>query len=272
MRRRLSIVLLLVVLSGLAVADVVPPEPSAGCRPGTLPAVDGAEASLDGRRYWLDAPDAPADRPLPVVFVFHGFRDRAENLRRGTGFGTLARRDGFIAVFPDGHDGVRLLGTTGRGWDIGADDAVDRAFVGGLLDRLERERCVDRRRVFATGMSNGGFFSSLLGCQLADRFAAVAAVAGGMELGPCRPARPVPVLLLYGSNDAVVPPAMIRGARDWWVRANGCGDGTDTDGCRRYAGCKAPVVSCEGAQGHVWPSDAAERVWAFFTANPRVSP
>lgn len=272
MPRHLSIVLLLVVLRGLAIADAVPPEPSAGCRAGTLPVADGAEATLDGRRYWLDAPAAPADRPLPVVLVFHGFRDRAENLRRGTGFGTLARRDGFIAVFPDGHDGVRLLGTTGRGWDIGVDDAADRAFVVALLDRLERERCIDRRRVFATGMSNGGFFSSLLGCQLADRFAAVAAVAGGMELGPCRPARPVPLLFLYGSNDTVVPPPMIRGGRDWWVRVNGCGDAAETDGCRRYAQCKAPVVSCEGPQGHVWPSDAAERVWAFFTANPRVSP
>src|SRR5262249_19948339 len=141
--------------------------------------------------------------------------------------------------------------------------------VRSLLDAVERERCVDRRRVFATGMSNGGFFTNLLGCVLADRLAAIAPVAGAIPLGRCTAARPVPVLLIQGSADTVVSPAMVRAARDWWTGVDGCGAAEERDGCARYRGCTADVLYCEGPQGHVWPSDATERIWRFFQAHPR---
>ena len=262
----LSIVAALCVAVSVLAAET---QPSSGCRAGALPAADGVAGEAFGRRYLLDAPAASADTPLPLVLAFHGFRDDAAGLRRWTGLDALARREKFVAVFPDGHDGVRLLGTLGRGWDIGIDADVDRAFVEKLLDRIERERCIDRRRVYATGMSNGGFFASLLGCRLGGRLAAVGPVAGGMDLGSCTPSRPMPILLLYGTSDAVVEPELVRGARDWWVRANGCAGSATADGCQRYDACKAPVVACEGRQGHVWPTDASERLWTFFAANPR---
>lgn len=260
--------ILSIVLS-VSLAFAAEPQPSAGCRAGALAAANGVAGEVDGRRYLLDAPATPADTPLPLVLVFHGFRDDAAGIRRWTGFDALARREQLVAVFPDGHDGVRLLGMTGRGWDIGVDADVDRAFVETLLDRIERERCIDRRRVYATGMSNGGFFASLLGCRLGGRLAAVGPVAGGMDLGSCTPSRPMPIMLLYGTSDAVVEPALVRGARDWWVRANGCGASSTSDGCQRYDACTAPVVACEGRQGHVWPTDASDRLWTFFAANPR---
>src|SRR5439155_516486 len=81
----------------------------------------------------------------------------------------------------------------------------------------------DRRRIFATGMSNGGFFASLLGCELAARLAAVAPVAGALPLDGCVPARPVPVLLVHGRADRVVAPATARAARDWLACAGCCG-------------------------------------------------
>ena len=240
--------------------------PSAGCRSGNLPALNGERRELDGRSYLIDAPAAPADEPLPLVLAFHGFRGSPADLRGGTGLSQLAQQERFVAVYPAGHEGVELLGTTGRGWDLRPDQTRDRDFVVALLDHLEHERCIDQHRVFATGMSNGGFFSSLLGCQLSDRLAAVAPVAGALELKGCPSTRPVPIMLMYGSGDPVVPPEMVSGAVTWWVDHNGCRSSASTDGCTRWSGCAAEVVACEGTQGHMWPFDATDRIWRFFAA------
>jgi polyhydroxybutyrate depolymerase len=242
---------------------------SPGCRAGSLPAASGERHELEGRTYLLDAPAAAADRPLPLVFAFHGFRSSPDDLRGGTGLAQLAQAERFIAVYPEGHDGVALLGTTGRGWDLRPDQTRDRDFVRALLDRLEGERCIDQHRIFATGMSNGGFFSSLLGCQLADRLAAVAPVAGALDLGACRAARPVPILLLYGSRDPIVAPDMVDGAVTWWAEHNACRSSAPSEGCTRWSGCAADVVACKGTQGHMWPYDATERIWRFFVSQAR---
>ena len=259
--------------AALAAAAAVAPEASAGCRPGAFPRLRGERRTLgvggEERGYLVDAPAAPGDRPLPLVLSFHGFRSSAWRHRWWTGLGRLALREGFVAIHPEGHEGVRLLDTTGRGWDIRPGETRDADFVRTLLDGLERERCIDRRRVFATGMSNGAFFASLLGCVAADRVAAVAPVAGGLDLRTCAPVRPVPVLFVYGRSDRVVRAELVHGARDWWARADGCGAPVERDGCTRYTRCIADVVYCEGPQGHRWPRSATARVWRFFQAQPR---
>jgi len=238
-----------------------------GCRPGAFPAAAGERGEFAGRPYLLDAPAGPSDRPLPLVFAFHGFRSDPDDMRAGTGLAELARTQDVVVVYPRGHEGVELLGTTGVGWDMRPDQTKDRDFVRALLDQLETARCIDRRRVYATGMSNGGFLANLLGCQLADRLAAVAPVAGALDLGDCRPSRPMPILFLYGSADTVVPPDLIRRGVAWWIGRNACGAADATEGCSRWSGCAADVVACEGPQAHRWPPDAASKVWTFFAAH-----
>jgi len=259
--------------AALAAAAAVTPEPSAGCRAGAFPRLRGERRTLgvggEQRAYLIDAPAALGDHPLPLVLSFHGFRGSAGRHRWWTGLGRLALREGFIAVHPEGHDGVRLLDTTGRGWDIRPGETRDTDFVRALLDGLERERCIDRRRVFATGMSNGAFLANLLACVAADRLAAVAPVAGGLDLRTCTPVRPVPILFVYGRADRIVRAELVHGARDWWARANGCGPPLEQNGCTRYTRCVAEVVFCEGPQGHRWPRSATARVWRFFQAQPR---
>ena len=259
--------------AALAAAAAAPPEPSAGCRAGAFPRVRSERRTLrvggEERGWLLDAPAAPGDRALPLVLSFHGFRSSAWRHRWWTGLGRLALHAGFVAVHPEGHEGVRLLDTTGRGWDLRPGETRDADFVRALLDGLERERCIDRRRVFATGMSNGAFFANLLACVAADRLAAVAPVAGGLDLRACPPARPVPVLFVYGRADRIVRPELVHGARDWWARTNGCGPPLERDGCTRYTRCAAEVVYCEGPQGHRWPRSTTARVWRFFQAHPR---
>lgn len=250
-------------------------EPSAGCRSGAFPALVGEARTIDvdglQRHYLIDAPAGPADAALPLVLVFHGFRHSAAGLREGLDFAQRAASGALVAVHADGRDDVRLLDRIGRGWDIAPGDGRDTAFVRAILDTLERERCIDRRRIFATGFSNGGFLSNLLGCQLGDRLAAIAPVAGARPLDACTPPAPMPVLFSHGSADRVVPPRLTAAAAAWWRRANRCEDaeGVPRDGCRVSQGCAADVVVCEGTQAHTWPPDASAAIWRFFEAHPR---
>jgi polyhydroxybutyrate depolymerase len=217
------------------VAPASAAQASPGCAPGTNSRASGDRRRLTiagtERRYLVDVPAAPGDRPLPVVLSFHGFHSSARRHRWWTGWGTLARREGFIAVHPEGHDGVRLLGRSGRGWDIRPTETGDADFVRALLDELEGDHCIDRRRIFATGMSNGGLFASLLGCALADRLAAVAPVAGAIDLRDCVPARPRPVLLIHGRADRIVAPR--------WSTGRATGGRGPTDAGRRASATAA---------------------------------
>lgn len=283
--RRATLVLLMVGLGACRTIPVPSEEdatgamaldawPSAGCRAGTVAALVGPRRTLDvdgtPRSYLIDAPGGGADVPRPLVLAFHGFRHSGAGLRSGIGLAERAAVGALVAVHPDGQDGVRLLNTVGRGWDTRPDENRDVAFITAVLDAVEKERCIDRRRIFATGFSNGGFLANLLGCRLADRLAAVAPVAGARALDTCQPAAPLPMLFFHGTADQVVPPRLTVAARAWWQRANRCGPGDEPQaGCRASTDCAADVVVCEGPQGHTWPADATQRIWEFFLAHPR---
>ncbi len=261
--------LLLLPLLVAAAAHAGSPDPSRGCRAGTLSAATGSRLEIDGRSVLLDAPATPADRPLPLVVALHGFRSDPADLRAGSRLDGVSRGQDVIVAYPAGRPDVELLGTRGRGWDLRPDQTADRDFVRLLLDRLGADRCVDRRRIYVAGFSNGGFAASLLGCQLADRVAAVATVAGGLDLGGCTPGRPVPILFISGSADRVVPSELVRGGVAWWVARNRCGGSATADGCTRWTGCAADVAACVGPQGHRWPPDATDRIWRFFADHPK---
>ena len=246
---------------------------SAGCKAGQSTGLRGVrrdvQVGTEIRSYLLDVPAGPSDEPRSVVLAFHGFRAAPGRLRRWTGLARGAQRMGAIIAFPEGHDGVELLGMTGRGWDAELGQTRDLTFVTTLLDGLEQEWCVDPRRVYATGMSNGGFFTNLLGCVLSDRLAAIAPVAGAQALAGCPAPKALPVLLIQGAADKVVAPAMTQAARDWWARANGCSGSRSEERCTLGTDCRADVTYCEGPQGHVWPRPATRRVLGFFEAHAR---
>ena len=82
--------------------------------------------------------------------------------------------------------------------------ADDVGFTEALLDRVEADLCVDRTRIYAMGFSNGGMFVSTLACELNDRIAAVASVAGVHLLPDCA-GRPMPIIATHGTSDPLVP-------------------------------------------------------------------
>jgi len=115
------------------------------------------------------------------------------------GFSDMAKRYDFIGVAPSGL----LNGPTPFWLAAPTPDSYDVRFISDLLDVLESKLCIDRRRVYATGMSNGAQMSSLLACMLPQRIAAVAPVAGVEFYDLCR-GRPVPVIAFHGTADPIV--------------------------------------------------------------------
>lgn len=242
--------------------------------------------SLDGRErtFFVHVPAAYSSaRPVPVVFVFHGGgRGSGRGIARRTGFNRLADAHGFLAVYPDGY---RSNWNDGRGTTDAERAGVDDvSFVRLMLRELEDRFAIDRRRIYAVGVSNGGMFVNRLGCELADRFAAIAFVVGPMPapVAPrCEPRRPISVLGIFGTEDPLIPwrGGEVRGGDggpilgveetiDLWVRRNGCrargytevlprrvDDGTVVKRTT-YRGCREErevvLYTIEGG-GHVWP-------------------
>lgn len=226
------------------------------------------------RTFIVDAPSTlhPGE-PAPLLLDFHGFRHSAAAVWKVSRFRDLAEGGRFLTVYPQGeritfhHKG---RGHEGDGWQIENEPGNrDVRFVAAVLDRLEREYCIDQRRVYATGFSNGAYFSHLLACTMADRVAAIAPVGGGKRPSPCEPVRPVPVLIHHGRQDDIIDIGDARAARDAWAQSNGC-RGTERNGCELYKECSdgAVVQYCEEEVAHHWPEPATRRIWEFFQAHP----
>lgn len=222
--------------------------------------------------------------PMPVVLAFHGGGANADNMVAFSGLNEKADQAGFIVVYPEGSGRLPRMLTFNAGNCCGkaAESKIDDvAFTRLVLDDLERIANVDRRRVFATGMSNGAMMSYRLAAELSDRIAAIAPVAGPMGTKDCRPGRAVSVMHFHGDTDECAP---FKGGRgrgpsgtdfysvqhsiDAWVAANGCRPAPQTtrlpdradDGTTvkemRYAsgrdGAEVVLVVIEGG-GHTWP-------------------
>ena len=132
------------------------------------------------RRAFRTYMPAVVASPAPLVFVLHGGGGTARQMERSVSFNALADRFGFVVIYPDAVD---------RNWNDGRNaanirsqrEAVDDVgFIATLIDVLSREMRIDRRRIFATGISNGGFMSQRLAVDLSERIAAIAPVASGM--------------------------------------------------------------------------------------------
>ena len=176
--------------------------PSAGCGTSTIKAVDAEKRPLPGSDRWYlltTPPEHEGTTPLPLVVDYHGLSEGAELHAMFSGFGAYAAEHGFVLVAPNGTG-------TPVGWRVSPDRKAnpDLVFTDRMLDQLEKDLCVDTSRVYATGLSNGAFVSSTLACSSADRFAAVAPVAGLVDVDGCRPSRPVPILAFHGTADPLV--------------------------------------------------------------------
>jgi len=151
------------------------------------------------------------NKSLPILFVVHGGGGTAQALITSTRnrFNELADTDGFIVVYPEGfekqwNDGRDVEGIV-TAWD---EDINDVGFISDIVARLDANLNVNRSRVFTTGISNGGFMSSRLLCDRSDLFrggAIVTATLATTYVGSCQPSSPNAILVINGTQDALVP-------------------------------------------------------------------
>jgi polyhydroxybutyrate depolymerase len=175
---------------------------------------------------------------VPALLIFHGATGNGRRVSKVTGFSTLADKYRFIAVYPDGKDGF---------WNDGrevSNETDDVSFVSGLIDLLIASLAVDPKRIFATGISNGAMMTLRLACELSEKIAAVAPVAGTIPENvavQCVPLKPVPVIMFHGTDDKFLPykggklsgrvPGTVYSVRETvekWAEINGCGPEPET--------------------------------------------
>jgi polyhydroxybutyrate depolymerase len=165
--------------------------------------VDGRE-----RSYVIHVPKKyDPKRPTPVVLILHGAGTNAAIMERFCGMNEKSDEAGFLAVYPNGT-GVGIFLTFNSGGlspriaDRWPDDVK---FVDKLLDDLQSVANVDKKRIYATGLSNGGMMCYRLAAELSNRIAAIAPVSGTLCLDKPMPKRCVPVLHFHGTKDHIVP-------------------------------------------------------------------
>lgn len=156
--------------------------------------------------------------------------------------------------------------------------ADDNAFIDQLLDKLSSEYSVDASRVYAAGLSDGGFMAFRLGCTMADRFAAIAAVGAAMpKTMTCLPSHPLPVLMMNGTSDPIVhyggghvgryPVLSAEDSAKYWAKLDGCQSKPQrqTLSPREKSGMKTPVDTyddCQkGAQVALYSIDGGGNTW-----------
>ncbi|MBM3128100.1 MAG: polyhydroxybutyrate depolymerase [Chloroflexi bacterium] len=264
------------------------------------------------RTYTVHLPRGIGDElALPLVIVLHGGGGNSANAARMTGFSALADKEQFIVVYPDGTgrlDDKLLTWNSGNCCGYALDRKIDDVgFIRALIETLQRDYPIDARRIYATGMSNGGMMSYRIGCELSDKIAAIAPVAGALNV-ECKPSAPIAVIAFHGTNDQHVlydggKPKIqadphpredqpVAYAMNFWAQHNRCA--TTPARAERGNVTRDTYANCAydtGVElytikdgGHAWPSgqrgsprgdmptreiSATNVMWEFFKRHPK---
>lgn len=252
------------------------------------------------REYKLYVPASyDGNTAVPLVFNLHGYTSNMDQQIAYGDFRAIADTANFLIVHPNGtfdQGGNRF-------WNaFGVPGVDDIGFLSTLIDTINNDYNVNLDRVYSTGMSNGGYMSFELACQLGNRIAAVASVTGTMtsaRMTACNAPKPTPIMQIHGTMDPTVPyngdasNESIPDVVDYWVNQTNCNptatmtnvpDNDPNDGCTAehyvYAGgdqgSTVEHFKVIGG-GHTWPGapvdigvtnhdfDASVEIWRFFS-------
>lgn len=286
-------------LLGVLIGTVPAVRAAPACAVGTAGVTQRVAIGETGRSMLIHIPNASA--PAPLLFVLHGSGGSGAAILESSGLEATSDRHGFILAAPD----AGIPHERGFVWNIpniptvagkipGPEAADDVAFLTAAIDWLAAQGCVDRSRVYATGLSGGGRMTSWLGCVAADRFAAIAPVVGLRAGNPlardparpdpatCRPSRAVPVIAFAGDRDTTNP--IEGGGAGYWQYTMAAAEKrwAELNGCRaplavrdmgavvyeeRYSRCRAGaevVGRITRGGGHAWVADN-EALWEFLS-------
>lgn len=259
-----------------------------------LLASTGAQAAerfkFNGIERTYEVVGATAGQPRPLILALHGTLGTGARFERIGAWGAFAARAGVTVVLPDGLNTAWADGRTageikGRAAPAGTDDV---AFLASLAEKLVADRIADGKRLYVTGASNGGMMTYRLLCDRPDLFAAGAAAIAVLTDGAaarCMPRRPVPILVLNGTADRIVPwdrSGTYMGTEATLAhfrKLNGCTDRatpvalpdidtTDNSSVTRIsfacpAGTAVELLRVDGG-GHQWPTRASPSRLEFF--------
>ena len=262
--------------------------PSAGCSQDAPPAGVSTQTLTVGAEtgtYRQMVPSAAAEmEPLPLIIDIPGLGAAVEPVALGHEFETLGEQQGAFVLTPNG------LGPAS------APSNNSPEFVTALLDASEQRLCIDTARVFVGGVSWGGRIASTVGCQLADKIAAIGAVSGLVFIAECQLSRPLPIMVFHGKLDTTVqyyggigysfthrderapppptaPPADLQGFPPveptvaQWAAANGCLAEPEVAQVAEHVELRTFVGCSEGSAvefyvisdgQHVWPGMSLE--------------
>jgi polyhydroxybutyrate depolymerase len=225
---------------------------------------------------------------VPLMLVIHGAHNTPALVRGWSQMDPVANQNGFIVAYPAGLDcwnaGGILPGCTAADDDVG--------FLKAVVGDVESHACIDQKRVYITGISNGSIMAQYMGCQAADIFAAVGGVAGGV--GRCSPSRSISVFYVHGTADQTVSYSSAQPNVTGWATRDGCNAtpvetyNQGSTRCVTYQGCRdgVEVEFCTvTGMGHCWPEDtrcgpgggpqfgvtdfkASPMMWEFFSRHP----
>ncbi len=194
------------------------------------------------RSFLLHLPPAyDGKAELPMVIFFHGGGGNYTNAMKMAELDVKADKEGFILLAPNSTGRLKdkfLTWNTGNCCGYALDNNIDDAgFIRKLIDTLESVIKIDNRKIFTTGISNGGMMSYLVACRLSDKIAAIAPVAGALNI-ECTPSYPVSVIIFHGTDDKSVlyeggtprrqadkhrrTDNSVQYAVNFWVKNNGC--------------------------------------------------
>lgn len=234
----------------------------------------------------------------PLVFDLHGYTSSAIAEQGYSNFMPIADTANVIFVYPNGT----LDGSSQPYWNAGFGTAMDDiGFISNLIDTLLTQYNIDANMVYSCGMSNGGYMSHTLACELSNKIAAIASVTGSMttyQQSICVPNRPVPVMQISGNADGTVSYGGSAGSMgidalvNYWVTNNNCNPTpvfTNVPNTSTSDGCTAEHYLYNGGDmgstcekykiiggGHTWPGSpfiigvtnqdfkASEKIWLFF--------
>lgn len=256
------------------------------------------------REYLLHVPDSyTGDSPVSLIIALHGGTGNAKNIEEQSGLPDYSDEMGFIACFPDGlHRTWNGGGCCGKAMKKDIDDV---GFLSKLIDELLDEYHIDPDRVYVTGISNGAYMSYRAACELSDKIAAIAPVAGSMNVD-CQPSQPVSIIHFHSYEDSNIPfdggigdgisdhynPPLdsVLGAWAGWnecsVETTGSGiiDGVDYWAWTNCSDSTEIQLHISEDGGHSWPGgskprdkadapsaliNANEMMWEFFQQHPK---
>lgn len=260
----------------------------------------------ENRSYRVYIPDSyDGSQPVPLVMALHGLGDNASNFQ-GVGFNQIADTADFIAIYPNALPDPLLMSS---GWNTGIhplNTRDDVGFLNALLDTVMANYLIDTARVYSCGFSLGGFMTYRIACELGDRFAAVASVAGSLpapSIATCYPGKRMPVLHIHGTSDQVIPYTFgtlyvvvtnlgADSTTHYWAQHNACAasaahdslPNTKNDGFifeqYAYGNCEESsevILIKVNGMDHTWPSssndvNATKEIWSFFSRHSKAEP